>query len=65
MQAFEEPLIVEVAADQERGSRQPVEIVSVERRGLVGAQESLVGVTPRTASVALTAVFKMIHHNYG
>ena len=61
MQALEEPLILEVAPDQERDSRQPVEIVSLEGRHLIGAQESLVGVTPRTASVALAAVFKMIH----
>ena len=36
-----------VAAGQVRGGRQPLEIVRVERRRLIGAQERLVGVTPR------------------
>ena len=64
MQAFLQSLKLDVAAGQERGSRQPVEIVRLERRCLIRAEQSLVGVTPRATSVALTAVFKRIHLNH-
>ena len=64
MQAFEDSLKLEVAAGQVRGCRQPFEIVGLERRCLICAQESLVRVTPRASFVALTAVFKMIHLNH-
>ena len=65
IEAFEDSLKLEVATGQIRGSRQAVEIVDVERGCLIGAQESVVGVTPRATSVTLTAVFKMIHLNQG
>jgi hypothetical protein len=61
MQAFLDSLKLEVAAGQIGRCRQQLEIVDVERRCLICAQESLVGVTPRATFVTLTAVFKMIH----
>ena len=64
MEAFESSLELEVAAGQVRGGRQPVEIVRLERRRLIRAEESLVGLTPRATFVALTAVFKRIHLNH-
>ena len=63
MQAFEDALKLELTAAQVRGGRESFEIVRIERR-LVGAQESVVRVTPRATSVALAAVFKMIHLNH-
>ena len=64
MQPFLQSLELEVAAGQERRGRQPLEIVRLERRRLIGALQSLVGVTPRATSVALTAVFKNVHLNH-
>jgi hypothetical protein len=64
MQAFEDALKLVVAAGHERGGRQPIEIVGLERRRLICAEKSLIGGIPRTTFVALTAEFKMIHLNH-
>ena len=48
-------------AGQERCRRQSLEIVRLQCRGLVGTQQSLVGVTPRATFVAVPAVFERIH----
>jgi hypothetical protein len=61
MQAFLDSLKLDVAAGQVRRRRQQLEIVDVERRLLICAQEGLVGLPPRAAFVTLTALPKMIH----
>jgi hypothetical protein len=61
IEAFEDSLKLEVATSQIRGSRQAVEIIDFEGGCSICAHESVVGLTPRATSVALTAVFQMIH----
>ena len=61
IEAFKEALEVEVAARQIRGRRQAVEVIDVERDGVVRTQQRVVGVPPCAALVTLTSVFKRIH----
>jgi hypothetical protein len=64
IEAFEELLELEIATGQIRGRRQTVEIVDVERRGMIREQQRVVGVTPGAALVTRTTVSKMIHLTY-
>ena len=64
MQALVDSLKLDVAAGQVRGGRQPLKIVRVKRVALIGAEQRVVGVTPRPPSVALTAVLKKVHCNH-
>ena len=61
MQALEDALELEIAADQARGRPQPIQIVDLEGCRLVGGAQGAVGVTPGATFEAPSAVFKTIH----
>src|SRR5678815_3219907 len=61
VEAVEEVLKVDVATGEVRRSRQAVEIIDVERTGLIGRQKRVVGVTPFSTLVILAALFKRVH----
>jgi hypothetical protein len=63
VEAFDELLKLVVVSGEVGGSRQTVEIIDRERRGLIRAEESAVSLLPGAASITRTAVFKMIHVN--
>jgi hypothetical protein len=63
IEAFDEVLKLVVVSGEVGGSRQAVEIIARERRGLIRAEESVVSLAPGAASITRTAVFKMIHVN--
>jgi len=64
IEAFQHALKLDVTTAQKRGSRQPVEVVDVERGCLIGAQQCGVGATPRATFIARTALFKRLHLNH-
>jgi hypothetical protein len=61
MEAFEDPVELEVATGEIGRGREAVEIVGAERDCAIRARESGVGVSPRVTPVTCTAVVKMIH----
>ncbi len=62
MRALVESEILVVSTEHERGRRQPLEILRVERFGFVRARESLVGVLPRAVFVERPALLEVVRH---
>lgn len=61
VEALEKVQEFEVAAGEIGGSRQAVEVIDVQRGGVICTEESVVSLTPRATFVTRTCAFKIIH----